>query len=124
MGSQTLSDLQKQWFAQDTGAADPTASPASSISSLDWLNAGANVLGAALQPSSSGASSANSVFSTNLAFDNSGWNVSFGSGAINAAVDKTSSQGGASGLSGNSQTYLPYILLFVGSLIAWKMLKK
>lgn len=88
------------------------------------INAGSNVLGAALSPKSAGPSSADSVFSTNLGFDNSGWNISFGSGDISAAQDKTTSQGGAGGLSGNLQTYLPYALIFVGALLALKMIKK
>lgn len=94
------------------------------ITATAWLNAGSNVLGKALSPSSAGPSSADSVFSTNLAFDNSGWNVALHGSDISAAVDKTASQGGAGGLSGNMQSYFPYALIFVGGLIAWKMIKK
>jgi hypothetical protein len=84
--------------------------------------AGSQVLGSVLKPSSA-PSSADSVFSTNLNFDNSGWNIAFPGSAITAPVDKTSSQGGAGGLSGNLQSYLPYALVFVGALIAWKALQ-
>jgi hypothetical protein len=72
-----------------------------------------------------GPSSADSVFSTNLGFDNSGWNVSFGNNApITSTSDKTTSQGGAGGLSGNIQTYLPYAILFVAAIVALKVFKK
>lgn len=90
----------------------------------DWLTAGSSVLGAALSPKAAGPSSADSVFSTNLAFDNSGWNVAFPGATVTSTSDKTTSQGGAGGLSGNLQSYMPYALIFVGALIAWKALKK
>lgn len=94
------------------------------VSTAAWINAGSNVLGSALKGAPAGPSSADSVFSTNLGFDNSGWNVTFGSGSINAPQDKTSSQGGSGGLSGNLQTYLPYALIFVAGLVALKWIKK
>jgi len=103
---------------------DPLAATGS-ISKADWLSAGSSVLGSALKPSAAGPSSADSVFSTNLGFDNSGWNVSFGNNSpITAPTDKTTSQGGASGLSGNLSSYLPWALVLVGGLIALKALKK
>jgi hypothetical protein len=91
---------------------------------IDWLNAGSSVL-SAVKPSAAGPSSADSVFGTNLGFDNSGWNVSFGNNSpITAPSEKTTSQGGPSGLTGNLKTYLPYVLVFAGALIALKWLKK
>lgn len=121
MSSSDLNELQKSWFAEDTGGStDPT-------SSIDWLNAGSKVLGSALGGAMSSpptTSTADSVFSTNSDFDNSGWNVNFGSGSINSTSSKANSQGGASGLSGNLSTYLPWILAFVGSLLVWKKLNK
>jgi hypothetical protein len=88
------------------------------------VNAGANIIGKALTPSPAGPSSADSVFSTNLGFDNSGWNVNFGSGSQTATTDKTNSQGGAGGVSGNLNSYLPWAIIFVGALVAYKMFKK
>ena len=88
------------------------------------IMAGASIVGKVLTPTSAGPSSADSIFSTNLGFDNSGWNVNFGSGSQSSVADKTTSQGGAGGVSGNLSTYLPYALIFMGGLIAWKMLKK
>ncbi len=88
------------------------------------VNAGANVLGKVLAPSPAGPSSADSVFSTNLGFDNSGWNVNFGSGTQSSVADKTSSQGGAGGVSGNLNSYLPWAIVLVGALVAYKMFKK
>lgn len=88
------------------------------------LMAGASVVGKVLSTPAAGQSSADSIFSTNMGFDNSGWNINFGNGDLSSTSDKTTSQGGAGGLSGNVQTYLPYALIFVGALIAWKMLKK
>ncbi len=72
-------------------------------------------------------SAADSVFSTNLGFDNSGWNIAFGQSSIAADVKKSTEQGGdlqgATSASSLSQ-YLPYAMLFIGALIAWKTLKK
>lgn len=84
--------------------------------------AGLNAVGGITKPA--GPSSADAVFSTNLGFDNSGWNIAFPDSVINSTSDKTSSQGGAGGASGILQGYLPWAMVFVGGLIAWKMLKK
>ena len=118
MSSPSLSDLQKQWFAEDTGG---SVNP---ISSTDWLNAGASVLGSAMQTPAAGPSSADSVFGTNLKFNNSGWNVTFGGGSITSDATDSADFGNAgnSGVSSMSN-YLPWALLFVGSLFAWKILK-
>lgn len=94
------------------------------LTSLDWLNAGSSVLGSALKPSSGGPSSADSIFGTNLAFDNSGWNVSLGDNSgIRADVDKTNEQGGTSGSPSGIQDYLPYFMLLLGAVVAIKMFK-
>ncbi len=52
-------------------------------------------------------------------FDSSGWNVNFGSGSIESSAKKSD----ASALGDLSQ-YLPYVLIFVGGLVAWRMMKK
>lgn len=49
-------------------------------------------------------------------FDNSGWNVNFGSGGI----DSNRSQATA----GELGQYMPYLVLGVVVLVAWKVLKK
>lgn len=51
-----------------------------------------------------------------FAFDSSGWNVNFGSGAIEA----TRSQNDAGGVG----QYLPFVLAGVGLLIVWRMTRK
>lgn len=52
-------------------------------------------------------------------FDNSGWNVSFGSGDIKSASDKTTTGSG-----GDMGNYLPYFALAVGAIILWRMTRK
>jgi len=90
-----------------------------------WINAASTVLGTALKPAGAGPSSADSVFSTNLAFDNSGWNVSLGDNSgIDSTASKTTDQGGATGGAKGFTGYLPWGILFVGALIAFKALKK
>lgn len=102
----------------------PTSDIGGSLFNKDLLSAGASFLGSMMAPSPA-VSSANSVFSTNQAFDNSGMNVSFGSSSsISSANNKTASQGGATGASGNLNTYYPYIILLIGGLIAMRMTKK
>lgn len=98
---------------------------AATAPTMDWLGAGSNLLGTALKPSSAGPSSADSIFGTNLAFDNSGWNVTFGNNSgVSADVKKTTDQGGTSQGTNNLQTYLPYVMLLVGAAVAIKMFKK
>ena len=70
-----------------------------------------------------GPSSADSVFASNLGFDNSGWNANFGAGAINAPSSKTTSQGGATPLAAGSADYVRYGLMLIGMLMAWKLLR-
>lgn len=122
MSSPTLSDLQKTWFAEDTGGS------ADSTSSIDWINAGSKILGSALGGAMSSpptTSSADSVFGTNLKFNNSGWNVTFGGGSISSDATDAADFGNVDSTSGPSMNnYLPYALLFVAALIAWKILKK
>ncbi len=93
-----------------------------------WLTFGGSLFGGGLGGSpTAGPSSADAVFSTNMQFDNSGWNVAFGDSSIDAAVKKTSEQGsdmqGSSSASTVSQ-YLPYLVLIIGAAIAYKALKK
>lgn len=108
-------------MAGEVAAGAATAAAASN----PWIGAASTVLGGALGASrQAGPSSADSIFSTNVAFDNSGWNLAFKGSTLDATNEKQLSQGGASGLSGNLNTYLPYALLFVGALIAYKAFKK
>lgn len=74
-------------------------------------------------------SSSDAIFGTNIGFDNSGWTISFGdNSAIDAPVEKTANQGtdaaGGSGRQSSLNDYLPYAILFVGALIAFKAFKK
>lgn len=95
---------------------------------MDPLTFAGSLFGGGLGGSAAPATSAaDSVFSTNLGFDNSGWNISFGQSSIAADVEKSTEQGadlaGATSVSSLNQ-YLPYAMLFIGALIAWKTLKK
>lgn len=91
----------------------------------NWLGAASTIAGSVLKPAGAAPSSANSIFGTNLAFDNSGWNVSFGNNSgISADVKKTTDQGGATQGTNNLQSYLPYVLIFVGAAVAIKYFKK
>lgn len=55
-------------------------------------------------------------------FDNSGWNVTFGTGNIDSTSEKSTSTG-AGGLGGMT-AYLPYFAVAVGAVILWRMTKK
>lgn len=59
------------------------------ITAATWINAGSNVLGKALAPSSAGPSRADSSLWQQNTFDNSGWTVATGG---------STAQGGARGL--------------------------
>lgn len=95
---------------------------------MDPFTIGGSLFGGGLGGDAGTAPSASdSVFSTNVGFDNSGWNVAFGNAGIDADVKKSTDQG--SDLKGATSSnalsdYLPYAMLFIGALVAWKMLKK
>lgn len=95
----------------------------SAVPTSAWLMAGSNVLGRALSPGNSGPSSANSVFGTNLAFDNSGWNVALGGSKVDSTATKADPQS-TGGVADPSQVYIRYAFLFLGAVLAWKVLKK
>lgn len=90
--------------------------------------AAANALGSAVGGAAGGAagpSSADAIFSTNLQFDNSGWNVAFGSSRVDSKSDKTaeqSSDGRTAGSSSNGQI-MQFALLAVGGIVAIKAIK-
>lgn len=91
---------------------------------MGLLSASSSVLGASSRPS--GPSSADSIFGTDLAFDNSGWNVSFGEGGISSASHKSTDQGAAAD-AGSGQAkdpYIQYAVLLVAALIGWKLLQR
>lgn len=50
-----------------------------------WINAGSNVLGKALSPGGAPSESRSGVTSS-TSFDNSGWNVAFGSGSASSSA--------------------------------------
>lgn len=79
----TLSDLQDKWFAEDMALGQKqSASEMSALkgSSVDWLQLGASVLGKAMESSTPTTASSESAGAAG--FDNSGWNVNFGNGAV------------------------------------------
>lgn len=76
----------------------------------------------------SGPSSANSVFSTNLVFDNSGWNVAFSGSKVDSAASKTNdlsapTQDYGGGIQ-DYYGYLPYVAIAAGFLVLWRLAKK
>lgn len=77
------------------------------------LMAGSQVLGSAL--SSDPSSSAESRFTNDFGFDNSGWNVSIGGGQITS--DRTQSQPLAS-------NWMITAGIIIAGLIAWKIANK
>jgi hypothetical protein len=70
-----------------------------------------------------GSSPANSSATTvnTPTFDSSGWNVNFGAGSIESARAQTPLPTGAS--TNNVNAYLPYVLVGLGLLVAWRMVK-
>lgn len=88
--------------------------------------AAATAVGGALKGAPAGPSSADSIFGTNQAFDNSGWNVSFGSSKIDSQAEKSTNQNadGSAARGGDLTQYLPYAVLIIGALVAIKVFKK
>lgn len=97
---------------------------------LSGVFGGASLFGGGLGGDSAPSnSSSDAIFSTNLGFDNSGWNVTFGSSsAIDAPSDKTANQGadlrGGSSVKSALEVYLPYAVLLVGAVVAYRAFKK
>lgn len=85
--------------------------------------AAATAVGGALRSAPAGPSSADSIFGTNQAFDNSGWNVSFGSSKIDSQAEKSTSQNADSTATrgGDLTQYLPYAVLIIGAIVAIKI---
>jgi len=85
-----------------------------------------SALGGAMRGGTAGPSSADSIFGTNQAFDNSGWNVAFGGSKVDSDAEKSTSQGAdATATRGGDLTqYLPYAVLIIGAIVAIKVLKK
>lgn len=71
----------------------------------------AEVAGGAADALAAGNSSDGKSYSS---FDSSGWNVNFGSGGISSSRSQA----------GELQGYLPYMVLAVGALLAWRLMRK
>ncbi len=97
------------------------ASMFSGITGAAWLDAGSKVLGAALSPTPAGPSSVaarlDQAFSS--PFDSSGWNVNFGSGAINSNRTQEESTP-ASAITKSVMDWVPMVALGIGAVILWK----
>lgn len=104
------------------GAAGAGGAAAGAITPMGWLMAGSTLLGGAMRGSPAGPSSANSMFATELVFDNSGWNVAYGGSKIDSEASKSTSQGGVSGM-GEMSSYLPFFAVAVGAVVLWKITK-
>jgi hypothetical protein len=75
------------------------------------------VAGAAKAPPAGPSEAKSSGKIGGAAFDNSGWNITFGT---NSAIQAERTQTTQSEL----QKYLPYVLVGVAGLLAWRVLKK
>lgn len=107
-------------------AAAGAAGTAGAITPMGWLMAGSSVLGSALKSGggNAGPSSANSMFATELVFDNSGWNVAFGGSKIDSEASKSTEQGGATGgMAGDLQSYFPFFAVAIAAVVVWKIAK-
>lgn len=84
-----------------------------------WLGlAGGFATGLGQALGSSGGPS-NAAGRSEAVFDNSGWNITFGTGDITAKSDKTTSNGSGGMLGGGD--YTTYFMLAVGAVILWRM---
>lgn len=81
--------------------------------------AGASVLGRGLQTVPAGPSSAVNAGQFSYPFDNSGWNVNFGSGTITS--DRTQE---AASPSGEVMKWIPIAAAAVGVVLLWKLVKR
>lgn len=93
------------------GLAPAAAAAATGNPYAMWIDAGSKVLGQALQKPPE-VSSATSGGYNSLAFDNSGWNVNFGSGSVTS--ERTQ----------QTTAWQQYALMALGLVVAWKVLKK
>lgn len=99
--------------ATGTAAAAAAMNPWAQVGGMFAMGLGQGVLGGGGQPGV--------LTGTNESpMDSSGWNVNFGAGRIDSQYDKKESSGAAAALDG----YLPYAVLFVGALIAWRLSRK
>lgn len=72
----------------------------------------------------SGAGPSSATSKGEAVFDNSGWNVVFGSGSIASTSDKTTGLGGDGSSSAFSEKYIGYFIAIFGAVLLWKMTKK
>lgn len=72
------------------------------------------------------AGSSSATGKSEAVFDNSGWNVIFGSGSsIKSSSDKDTSTGSGGGvLSGEANGYMGYMMVIFGAVLLWKFVKK
>jgi len=87
-----------------------------------WIGVASAFAGGLGQGVGSPAAPSNAVGRSEAVFDNSGWNVNFGSGDVSSTAEKTTSTG--AGSMGNMTDYLPYFAAAVGAIILWRMTKK
>lgn len=111
-------------LAAGAAAGTAAASTAGAITPMGWLMAGSSVLGSALRPAGAGPSSADSIFSTPISFDQGMWNVAFPGSKISADLDKTNEQAGAAGSVDPMLAYMPYVLGLAALVLLWKAAKR
>ena len=80
-----------------------------------WLGVASSLAGGLAQGLSAPSGPSQAYGKSDAIFDNSGWNVSFGSGAITSTSDKTNSS------TGEMDNYLPYFALAIGAIVLWRM---
>lgn len=91
------------------------------ITGAQWLSAGSNVLGKALESKPGGPSNAINAAQFENPFDASGWNVNFGGGTINSDRQQTTE---AASLQGEFARWLPVAAGVLGVVLLWRMVRR
>lgn len=97
------------------------ASMFSAIPGAAWMDAGAKVLSSVLSTPPAGPSNVAARLDQTFSspFDGSGWNVNFGSGAINS--NRTQEEATpASAITKSVMDWVPMVALGIGAVILWK----
>lgn len=87
-----------------------------------WIGVASAFAGGLGKGMGSPAAPSSAVGRSEAVFDNSGWNVNFGSGDIDSNAEKSTSTG--AGDMGNMTDYVPYFMAAVGAIILWRMSRK
>lgn len=104
--------------------ADPTGAVLAGASAANpWIGVASSFAGGLGKGLGTPAAPSSAAGRSEAVFDNSGWNVTFGTGNIDSTSEKSTSTGAGS-LGGTMTDYLPYFAVAVGAVILWRMTKK